>query len=138
MVLLWMLWIGARLVWVLLRRVPEPGGSELRFHDEGVLARVIVIALAPADHVKAERLVEATGFGVGRPHLEEHRPYAAPPCALEGLGQHEPADTPAPVRAVDRDVGDVDLVGDLPQAEVADDQAVLPARPAPCGAVLLD
>ena len=41
-------------------------------HDQRILAGVVVIASPPADDPKAERLIEGTGFQVGRPNLQGH------------------------------------------------------------------
>src|SRR5262245_63353 len=114
------------------------GRLEVGFHDERVLAGVVVIAAPAADDTEAERLVERAGLGVTRPHLEDDLPEMALPGFLEDAAQESAREAAAPAVGAHGDVGDVDLVGDLPETEIPDHLGVVAHHPAARDPVLLD
>src|SRR3990170_3945656 len=92
---------------------------EVGLHDHGVFARVEIVALSLAYHTEAKTLVETERLDVGGSDLEkgeEHTP--GPPLGEDRLEQR-PGDPPTPPLRMDGQVGDVDLVADLPETEVA-------------------
>src|SRR5438445_9100978 len=109
-----------------------PGGTRLAaqdgFHDERVLAGVVVVAAATPHHPEAERLVERHRVTVARPDLEDDQLEASGASVVEH-GPEEGAGDPLPARVgTDCHVGDVDLVRHLPQAQVAGHPHALVAR----------
>src|SRR5215471_18866540 len=103
--------------------VPTHGGrgvtAQPSFHDERVLARVEVVARATADDLEAQAFVEPEGVHVAGAHLEERQGHAAR-APLGHSQSEEPLPYPAPPPlGMHREVGDVDLVADLPQTDVA-------------------
>src|SRR5206468_12504625 len=113
------------------------GGLEVGFHDEGVLTRVVVVAAPPADDAEAEGFVEWPRFGVTRADLEDDELEPALSGLLEESPEQGPGEAPPAALRAHRDVGDVDFVGDLPQAQVADHALVLTHDPAAGHPILL-
>src|SRR5262245_11851295 len=90
--------------------------------QQGVLARVDVVASSPSHLVEAESLVETPGLDVARAHLEERTPRALGAMVGQQRAEEEPADSLAASRWVHCQVGHVHLVRDHPEAQVTDDR----------------
>src|SRR6267143_1927877 len=114
------------------------GGHEATLHDQRVLAGVVVIPAATPGHAEVERLVQRDRRVVARAHLEDDHADVAGARLCEETSEQIAGDAAAPVRGVNRDIRDVELVGDLPDADVADDRPAIPNDVAACHAVLLD
>src|SRR5262249_41935263 len=103
--------------------VPTHGGrgvaAQPSFHDERVLARVEVVARAAADDLETQAFVEAESVRIARSDLEERQGHAARAPLGHGQGEEPLPDSAPPPLGMHGEVGDVDLVAALPQADVA-------------------
>src|SRR5207247_2285834 len=100
---------------------PRRVTAQARFHDEGILPGVEVVPRAPADDLKAQALVELERLRIGRSYLEEGESDAARRPFSHSEGEEPAGHAPSPPLGMHGEVGDVDLVAALPQAQIADD-----------------
>src|SRR5262245_7581304 len=108
---------------------PERPLVEASLQEQRVLARVYVVATSAPHLAEAEPLIETTRLDVRRSNLEERASGTLGPMVGEQRAEQEPADPLAAPRRVHGQVRHVDLVGNHPQAQVADD-GHRPSRPA--------
>src|SRR6266850_8025409 len=77
-------------------------------------------------------------LGVARANLEDDELDPALSRVVQDAPEQRAGEAPATALRANRDVGDVDFVGDLPEAEVADHPPLLTHDPAVRDAVLLN
>src|SRR3989337_1011444 len=91
-------------------------------HDDGILAVVGLVATADAHAVQTGALVEGDGALIGNPRLEGNDPAAALQRGVDGGGEEQLAEAAPPVGLANGDGGDVGLVTQEPDADVADEE----------------
>src|ERR1700722_16414861 len=72
-------------------------------------ARRLVIALANAHLLEAQRTVQPRSHDIGRTNLEKRFLHAGAARALQQVGQHLAGEAPAPIFLADADIEDVRL-----------------------------
>src|SRR2546426_6895021 len=117
---------------------PDRIVSEACLHDEGVFPGVEVVAAPATDDLESKAAIERDGGGIARTHLEEGQ-GRAPGHALRESGDEDGAAhaAKAPLR-MHGEGGDVDLVTDLPEAEISDHPTSRAHDRAARHAILLD
>src|SRR5947207_2734012 len=120
------------------RARPDLARVQVGLHDERVFTRVVVVATPSADDAEAKGVVERAGFVVGRTDLEGHGTKASIATIVEDGPKQSARKAATPQSGMDGDVRHMQLVADLPQAQVAGDAVVVAEDPAPRDAVLLD
>src|SRR6266851_7164549 len=99
---------------------PDRVVSETCLHDEGVFPRVEIVAAPATDDLESEAAIERDGGGIARTHLEEGQGHTPGHALREGGGQDGAAHAAMAPLQMHGEVGDVDLVTDLPEAEISD------------------
>src|SRR6266849_1782747 len=89
------------------RQGPDRIVSEPGLHDQGIFARIEIVAVSTSDDLEPEAAIERDGGRIARTHLEEGQGDASGHALRERGGQDGPSHPPmTPVR-VYGEIGDV-------------------------------